>query len=145
MAIRPGKLSAVSRKKAKMTAPAGKTRSQAAAAKASPAADRTSGRTSRSAKTTTDHEEIRQWVESRGGHPATVQRTTKGNQPAGVLRIDFPEFSGEQSLKPISWDEWFRVFDERGLVFLHQDTRLRNGQLSRFNKLVAERGARLKA
>src|SRR4051794_1204629 len=89
----------------------------------------------RSGKMTTDHEEIQQWVEARGGHPATVKRTVKGNQSAGVLRIDFPGFSGEQTLEAISWDEWFRVFDERRLAFLYQD-RTAGGKPSRFNKLV---------
>jgi hypothetical protein len=63
-----------------------------------------------------------------------VKRTAKGKQAAGVIRIDFPGFSGEQSLKPISWDEWFQVFDERGLAFLYQQ----KGE-SRFNKLVSRK------
>jgi hypothetical protein len=64
-----------------------------------------------------------------------VKRTAKGEQGAGVLRIDFPGFSGERSLKHISWDEWFDIFDERRLGFLHQD-RTATGKVSRFNKLV---------
>ncbi len=84
---------------------------------------------------TTDHEEIQKWVEARGGHPATVKRTAKGNQPAGVIRIDYPGFSGKESLKPISWEEWFRVFDERRLAFLYQE-RTAGGKQSRFSKLV---------
>lgn len=102
----------------------------------------TSTRTSQSAKTTTDHEEIREWVEAHGGHPATVKRTTRGNQAAGVLRIDFPGFSGEQSLKEISWDEWFKVFDERKLAFLYQDSK---GRENRFNKLVSRQGVKTRA
>jgi hypothetical protein len=94
-----------------------------------------------SAKTTTDHEEIREWVESHGGHPATVKRTTRGKQAAGVLRIDFPGFSGEQSLEEISWDQWFKVFDERKLAFLYQSGQ---GQ-SRFNKLVSRQGVKTRA
>ncbi len=91
-----------------------------------------------SAGLTTDHEEIRRWVEERGGHPATVKRTVKGKQPAGMLRIDFPGYSGAQSLKAISWDEWFQVFDERRLGFLRQD-RTATGKVSRFNKLVCRK------
>lgn len=94
----------------------------------------TSGRTSRSAISTTDHDEIREWVEAHGGQPATVKRTTRGHQAAGVLRIDFPGFSGEQSLKSVSWDEWFQVFDQRKLAFLYQQ----KGN-SRFNKLVSRK------
>ncbi len=87
------------------------------------------------ANLTTNHEEIRAWVEERGGHPATVKSRKRGSDPAGILRIDFPGFSGAQSLKQVSWDEWFKVFDERRLAFLHQD-RTATGKTSRFNKLV---------
>ncbi len=89
-----------------------------------------------SAKLTTDHEQIRRWVEERGGHPATVKRTGRGRQQAGIIRIDFPGFSGVQSLKPIDWDEWFQMFEERQLAFLYQD-RTAAGKQSRFNKLVS--------
>jgi hypothetical protein len=84
---------------------------------------------------TTDHEEIRRWAEERGGHPAMVQRGSRGKQPEGILRIDFPGGRGGKALKPISWEEWFPVFEERRLAFLHQD-RTANGKLSRFNKIV---------
>ncbi len=60
-----------------------------------------------------------------------MTRSTSSRQPAGILRIDFPGFSGERTLKPVSWDEWFEVFDQRKLAFLYQDE-----QESRFNKLV---------
>ena len=83
---------------------------------------------------TTDHEEIRQWAENRGGQPACV-RGTGDEDDAGVLRIDFPGYSGEQSLEPITWDEFFEKFDESNLALLYQDE-TRDGQQSRFNKLV---------
>jgi hypothetical protein len=38
-------------------------------------------------KVTTNHDEIRQWVEERGGHPARVKDTESKNSP-GLLRID---------------------------------------------------------
>jgi hypothetical protein len=44
------------------------------------------------AKTTTDHDEIRRWIEERGGKPATVSRTAEGDEP-GILRVDFPGFA----------------------------------------------------
>jgi len=104
---------------------AGQRASQRSSARAS------SGRTSRSAKRTTDHDEIREWAESRGGHPATVKQTRRQGQPAGVIRIDFPGFSGQATLKEITWKEWFDIFEKRKLAFLYQN--LKN---SRFNKLV---------
>jgi transposase-like protein len=48
-------------------------------------------------KVTTDHDEIRRWVEERGGHPARVKDTESKNSP-GLLRIDYPGFSGGDSL-----------------------------------------------
>jgi hypothetical protein len=44
--------------------------------------------------TTTDHDEIRGWVEEHGGKPVTVRGTGDGDD-AGVLRIDFPGGAGE--------------------------------------------------
>lgn len=39
--------------------------------------------------TTTDHDEIRKWVESNNGKPACVRDTGKGDD-RGVLRFNFP-------------------------------------------------------
>ncbi len=70
-------------------------------------------------KTTTDHDEIRRWVEERGGQPATV-KGTGGDDDAGLLRIDFPGGSGDR-LEEISWEDFFEKFDEKKLAFLYQD------------------------
>lgn len=91
-----------------------------------------------SSKTTTDHDTIKQWAEARGGTPATVKGTESGGE-AGVLRIDFPGYGGDR-LEPISWDEWFQKFDEKGLAFLYQDE-TRDGEESRFFKLVSRETA----
>jgi hypothetical protein len=84
-------------------------------------------------QTTVDHDEIRRWVEEHGGRPARVRGT--GNGDAGVLRIDFPGGAGEEALEPISWDEWFRTFDEQGLALVYQE-RKADGEDSTFAKLV---------
>ncbi len=86
------------------------------------------------AKATTDHEMIREWVEARGGHPATVNRTGDEEDP-GILRIDYPGYSGEGTLEPISWDAFFDKFDRERLAFLYQDEKV-DGEPSRFSKLV---------
>jgi len=92
-----------------------------------------------SAQPLTDHEEIRQWAEERGGTPSCVRGTgDKGD--IGMLRLDFPGYSGGDSLQPISWDDWFEKFDERGLALLVQD-RTSRGQKSNFNKLVSRETA----
>ena len=83
-----------------------------------------------SAKATTDHDTIRKWVEQRGGHPAHVKRTGRSRNDAGLLRIDYPGFSGEETLEEIEWDDFFKAFDKNKLAFLYQ------GGRSRFSKLV---------
>ena len=92
-----------------------------------------------SSHTTTDHDEIRKWAEARGGKPATVKRTESDGE-AGVLRIDFPGYSGAGSLEEISWDDFFQKFDEKHLAFLYQDT-TSSGEESRFFKLVSQETA----
>lgn len=93
-------------------------------------------KTSYESKTTTDHEEIRSWVEERDGHPAIVKGTEKGG--SALLRVDYPGFSGEDTLEEIEWDEFFKIFDENKLSFLYQE-KTEDGGLSRFSKFV-ERG-----
>ena len=83
---------------------------------------------------TIDHEEIKQWVEKRGGNPARV-KGTESKKSAGLLRIDYPGFSGEDSLERISWEEFFKAFDTNKLAFLYQD-KTADGKLSRFSKLI---------
>jgi hypothetical protein len=85
-------------------------------------------------KTTTDHDEIRGWVEEHDGSPAAVRGT--GNGDVGVLRIDFPGGAGEDELEHISWDEWFEKFDSEDLAFLYQE-RKASGEDSTFFKLVS--------
>jgi hypothetical protein len=86
------------------------------------------------AQITTDHDFIRRWVEERGGTPSTVTRISA--RGPGILRIDFPGFSGRGSLQPISWNEWFDKFEQNRLAFLYQD-KTANGQRSRFCKMVS--------
>jgi hypothetical protein len=81
---------------------------------------------------TTDHDEIRRWVEERLGKPATVRGTGK-NEP-GILRINFPGYN-EARLESITWDQFFKKFDEKRLAFLYQD-KTRSGEPSRFFKFV---------
>ena len=94
----------------------------------------TSSSTSHTSHTTTNHDEIRKWVEKRKGRPATVKSTERHGE-AGLLRINFPGYSGEDSLEEISWDDFFKKFDEKKLAFLYQD-KTADGSESRFFKLV---------
>jgi hypothetical protein len=85
-------------------------------------------------KVTTDHGEIRRWVEERGGHPARVKGTDEKNR-SGVLVIDYPGYSGTQTLEKITWEEFFEGFEENELAFLCQDETQTGGE-SRFSKLI---------
>jgi anaerobic selenocysteine-containing dehydrogenase len=93
-------------------------------------------------KTTTNHEEIRKWAEERNGKPAHVKRTG-GPHDAGILRIDFPGYSGEGKLEEISWEEFFEKFDEQELALVYQE-KTADGKKSNFNKLVSRENAETK-
>lgn len=82
-----------------------------------------------------DHDEIRQWAEERGARPARVKGTGGRGDP-GLIRLDFPGFTGEETLEPITWREWFKAFDQNDLALIVQD-RTARGQRSNFNKLVS--------
>lgn len=83
---------------------------------------------------TTDHDTIRRWAEERGGKPSRVKGTGGGDDP-GLLRIDFPGYSGEESLEEIPWEEFFEKFDENNLALVYQEE-TSGGEKSNFNKLV---------
>lgn len=80
---------------------------------------------------TTHHEVIRRWAEERDGVPATVEGTEHGDH-LGVLRLDFGGDS--ENLRHVSWDEWFKTFDERRLNFIYQEERS-DGRQSNFFRL----------
>ena len=93
------------------------------------------------AQVTTDHDQIRKWAQSRGGEPAAVKATHRGKDP-GIIRLIFPDApnANDDSLEEISWDEFFRKFDEAGLALLYQD-RLASGEKSLFYKLIGRETA----
>jgi hypothetical protein len=102
-----------------------------------------------SAQPIVDHDRIREWAEGRGARPACV-KGTGGRGDTGMIRLDFPGYSGAESLRRISWEQWFDAFDRNNLALIVQDKTMR-GQQSNFNKLVsrdasgaAKRGGRSK-
>jgi len=62
---------------------------------------------------------IRQWADQRSALPATIPGADADDRPT-VLRFDF-EGGGDEDLRPISWDDWFEVFDGRDLVFIYME------------------------
>jgi hypothetical protein len=78
---------------------------------------------------TRNHDVIRRWAAERKAKPATVEGTEHGKD-LGVLRFNFPGYGGD-NLKEVSWDEWFKTFDDRDLVMIFQE-HLKNGDQSNF-------------
>ena len=87
----------------------------------------------------TDHDEIREWAEERGAVPSCVKGTGRRGD-VGMIRLDFPGYSGEESLQEVSWDDWFEKFDERNLQLIVQDETA-GGRQSNFNKLISRGSA----
>lgn len=85
---------------------------------------------------TRDHQTIREWAQARDAIPATVPGTEhEGDEEhLGVLRLDFPD-DGAENLAAVSWEEWFRTFDDRDLDFVYQET-TRDGRPSNHYRLA---------
>jgi hypothetical protein len=67
-------------------------------------------------KVTTDHAQIQKWVDERGGHPARV-KGTQNKQGPGILRIDYPGFSGEETLGQSPGRRSLRLLKKTNLPF----------------------------
>ncbi|MFN3522548.1 MAG: hypothetical protein ACK4YQ_09885 [Phenylobacterium sp.] len=91
------------------------------------------------AEVTTDHDKIRTWAEGKGGKPAAVEQTHKGDD-VGIIRIMFPEApnSEHDALTEISWDEFFEAFEDSELALLYEED-------SMFSKLVGRDTAERRA
>lgn len=64
----------------------------------------------------------------------------------GILPTEekWRDYSGAQSLEPITWDEWFESFDDNDLALACQD-KTATGKRSSFNKLVRPETAEKRA
>jgi hypothetical protein len=89
-------------------------------------------------KVITNHDEIRRWVESRGGKPACSAGTGADGDP-GMLRIMFPDapLANDEKLRELDWPRWFEAFEANGLALVCEE-RTAEGQPSRFNKIIAK-------
>lgn len=87
-----------------------------------------------SAQRTRNHDTIRKWIEQRKGRPSVVRATAENGRKGGLLRIDFGD--RDEALETIDWEEFFQIFDDNDLEFLHQD-KTADGKESRFSKFVA--------
>jgi hypothetical protein len=66
----------------------------------------------KSAKTTTNHDEVREFIEFLNGKPAAVRGTSDASGQA-VLQIDL---MNDNSLDHLGWDEFFQLFDKNNLA-----------------------------
>ncbi|EEP71915.1 hypothetical protein MCAG_02242 [Micromonospora sp. ATCC 39149] len=79
---------------------------------------------------TTNHDVIRRWARERNARPATIAGTEREGR-AGVLTFNLPGYRESSRVREITWDEWFRTFDGRGLNLIYQE-QLRDGRQSNF-------------
>jgi hypothetical protein len=63
-------------------------------------------------KTTIDLKKIQDWAEERGGKPSKV-KGIDGKEGGGILRINFPGYSGEEKL-------WRKFPGTNGIRFLRR-------------------------
>ncbi|WP_455749607.1 hypothetical protein [Micromonospora chersina] len=79
---------------------------------------------------TTNHEVIQRWARARNAKPATIAGTERGDRP-GVLTFNIPGYRESSRIREVSWDDWFRTFDSRGLNLIYQE-QMRDGRQSNF-------------
>lgn len=91
-------------------------------------------------KTTTDHEEIKRWAMMHQGNPQLLDHTQAEGDKVGI-RINFPGpeddtyLSEDHPPKDISWEEFFRIFDDQGLAFVYETERIGDPSLAyRFSR-----------
>ncbi|MFE9200855.1 SAP domain-containing protein [Micromonospora sp. NPDC007230] len=79
---------------------------------------------------TANHEVIQRWARDRGAKPATIAGTEREGRP-GVLTFNIPGYRESSRIREITWDDWFRTFDLRGLNLIYQE-QMRDGRQSNF-------------
>lgn len=73
---------------------------------------------------TTDHAIIRQWAEVHDATPVSFDHPNSKSDKTGI-RLNFPGgsdealFSRGQKMHPISWDEFFEIFEKKQLAFVY--------------------------
>jgi len=98
-------------------------------------------------RTLTGREEIRDWVAARAGFPAIRQPVPSiaSDEPTLALVFDQHSYEDQDSgadrppsmggLDQVEWDEWFALFEERGLALVvNEDI---DGVRENFHEIVA--------
>lgn len=85
---------------------------------------------------TTNHNEIRKWVEEHGGIPACTKDNVALSENRGILRIMFSGEKNKEELIELKWSEFFNLFDQAHLAFLYEDN-IADGIKSNFYKFIS--------
>ena len=85
---------------------------------------------------TREHETIQTWAEDRHAVPSTVAGSNDEGS-LGALGFDFSGQGGD-GLEHITWEQFFKTFEERNLIFVYQET-TRTGAGSTFFRFDAPR------
>lgn len=88
-------------------------------------------------KTTTNHEEIQQWAQSRGGRPARIHNSFGAPADGSVLQIDFLHEKYNDDVEEITWEDFFAMFDREHMVLVYQ-TETEGGKPSCFGRIVRQ-------
>ncbi|HEY8400603.1 MAG TPA: hypothetical protein VIK89_05040 [Cytophagaceae bacterium] len=81
---------------------------------------------------TSDHNKIKQWAEERNARPACY-KCSNGNS---LLMFCFPGET-EMAVAKLSWEDFFKKFEELNLAFLYQERNI-HGKKSRFNSFISK-------
>lgn len=77
-------------------------------------------------KTIVNHAEIKAWAEKYRGSPEIIDHPNSQGDKVGI-RLNFPGssdekfFSADTLPRGISWDEFFKIFEEQKLAFMYTD------------------------
>lgn len=74
-------------------------------------------------KSTISHDDITQWVDTYKGRPEIINDPTAKGDKTGI-RINFSkemeeEYMPENETHEVSWQEFFRIFDDQSLALLY--------------------------
>ena len=72
-------------------------------------------------KYTTDHEKIREWIEDRGGRPASVKGLVEENgvEAPEMLHISFG--APDPNMEELAWEEFFERFEDANLALTYEE------------------------
>ncbi|MGB3183012.1 MAG: hypothetical protein WBB45_16590 [Cyclobacteriaceae bacterium] len=70
-------------------------------------------------KKTTSHDEIKKWAKEHDASPVKV-KSTGGSSGEGLIRLALEGHSkGDDDLEEMTWDEFFKIFDDNNLAMLY--------------------------